>query len=58
MHHQLVNNQSIELSSSSEIDNIIQEAEEMGCFCSPTLGPRISDLILGPQPSTPKILQD
>ena len=27
MHHQLVNNQSIELSSSSEIDNIIQEEE-------------------------------
>ena len=27
IHHQLFNNQSIELSSSSEIDNIIQEGE-------------------------------
>ena len=58
MHHQLVNNQSIESSSSSEIDNIIQEAEVMGCFCLSTLGSRLSDLILGPQSSAPKILQD
>ena len=29
IHHQLFNNQSLELSSSSEIDNIIQEEEEI-----------------------------
>ena len=28
IHHQLFNNQSIELNSSSEIDNIVQEEEE------------------------------
>ena len=38
IHHQLFNNQSIELSSSSEIDNIIQE--------NPTVGlPELSRLI-------------
>ena len=44
-HHQLFNNQSIELNSSSEIDNIIQEGEVI-FKKKPTVGlPEISRLI-------------
>ena len=45
IHHQLFNNQSIELSSSSEIDNIIQEGEVI-FKKNPTVGlPEVSKLI-------------
>ena len=45
IHHQLFKNQSLELSSSSEIDNIIQE-EEAIFKKNPTVGlPEISKLI-------------
>ena len=45
IHHQLFNNQSIELSSSSEIDNIIQEGEVI-FKKNPTVGlPEVSRLI-------------
>ena len=45
IHHQLFNNQSIELSSSSEVDNVIQEGEVIFKKNS-TLGlPEISKLI-------------
>ena len=45
IHYQLFNNQSVELSSSSEIGNIIQDREK--CFTkNPTLGlPEVSKLI-------------
>ena len=45
IHHQLFNNQSNELSSSSEIDNIIQEGEVI-FKKNPTVGlPEVSKLI-------------
>ena len=45
IHHQLFNNQSTELSSSSEIDNIIQEGEVI-FKKNPTVGlPEVSKLI-------------
>ena len=45
IHHQLFNNQSIELSSSSEIDNIIQEGEIISKK-NPMVGlPEVSRLI-------------
>ena len=45
IHHHLFNNQSLELSSSSEIDNIIQEEEEI-FKKNPTVGlPEVSKLI-------------
>ena len=45
IHHQLFNNQSIELSLSSEIDNIIQEGEVIFKE-NPTVGlPEVSKLI-------------
>ena len=45
IHHQLFNNQSLELSSSSEIDNIIQEEERI-FKKNPTVRlPEISNLI-------------
>ena len=45
IHHQLFNNQSIELGSSSEIDNIIQEGEVI-FKKNPTVGlPEVSRLI-------------
>ena len=45
IHHQLFNNQLIELSSSSEIDNIIQEGEVI-FKKNPTVGlPEVSKLI-------------
>ena len=45
IHHQLFNNQSIELSSSSETDNIIQEGNVI-FKKKPTLGlPEVSNLI-------------
>ena len=44
IHHQLFNNQSIQLSSSSEIDNIIQEGE-VNFKKNPTVGlPEVSKL--------------
>ena len=47
IHHQLFNNQSIELNSSSEIDNIVQEEEEEVIFKKKsTVGlPEVSQLI-------------
>ena len=45
IHHQLFNNQSIKLSSSSEIDNVIQEGEVI-FKKNPTVGlPEVSKLI-------------
>ena len=45
IHHQFFNNQSIELSSSSEMDNIIQEGEVI-FKKNPTVGlPEVSRLI-------------
>ena len=45
IHHELFNNQSIELSSSSEIDNIIQEGEVI-FKKNPTVGlPVVSKMI-------------
>ena len=45
IHHQFFNNQSIELSSSSEMDNIIQEGEVI-FKKNPTVGlPEVSKLI-------------
>ena len=45
IHHQLFNNQSIELNSSSEIDNIVQEGEVI-FKRNPTVGlPKVSQLI-------------
>ena len=45
IHHQLFNNQSIKLSSSSEIDNVIQEGEVI-FKKNPTVGlPEVSRLI-------------
>ena len=45
IHHHLFNNQSLELSSLSEIDNIIQEEEEI-FKKNPTVGlPEVSKLI-------------
>ena len=45
IHHHLFNNQTLELSSLSEIDNIIQEEGEI-CKKNPTVGlPEVSKLI-------------
>ena len=38
MHHQLFNNEPVDLSSSSEIDNIIQEGREVIFKKNPTVG--------------------
>ena len=46
MHHQLFNNQPVDLSSSSEIDNIIQEGREVIFKKNPTASlPEVSKLI-------------